>query len=233
MLPQARTPRKTTGACAATDATGSTAALRFTTLRFMLCSGPLLTAAAGAHSTLACGAALLRCWSQPAHTYNIICCVLTGAAAGAHPLEDHWGLWRRAAVLLASICAAFDDLCFWSAVRQGPTLKKTTGACAAALLRCWHPSSCSFHSICCVLTGVAAGAHPLEDHWRLRRRAAALLASICAAFAAPHHNLAPRLCRVLAGAWLDPGKSLSSKYGAVVGLQVCNSFGLACVQRVC
>ncbi|WIA11018.1 hypothetical protein OEZ85_011172 [Tetradesmus obliquus] len=63
------------------------------------------------------------------------------------------------------------------------------------------------------------GAHPLEDHWRLRRRAAALLASICAAFAAPHHNLAPRLCRVLAGAWLDPGKSLSSKYGAVVGLQ--------------
>ncbi|WIA30920.1 hypothetical protein OEZ86_000972 [Tetradesmus obliquus] len=72
--------------------------------------------------------------------------------------------------------------------------------------------------VTCLVTRTL-GAHPLEDHWGLRRRAAALLASICAAFAAPHHNLAPRLCRVLAGAWLDPGKSLSSKYGAVVGLQ--------------
>uniref|UniRef100_A0A383V8W2 TATA box binding protein associated factor (TAF) histone-like fold domain-containing protein n=1 Tax=Tetradesmus obliquus TaxID=3088 RepID=A0A383V8W2_TETOB len=72
--------------------------------------------------------------------------------------------------------------------------------------------------VTCLVTR-ALGAHPLEDHWGLRRRAAALLASICSAFAAPHHNLAPRLCRVLAGAWLDPGKSLSSKYGAVVGLQ--------------
>uniref|UniRef100_A0A383WAR0 TATA box binding protein associated factor (TAF) histone-like fold domain-containing protein n=1 Tax=Tetradesmus obliquus TaxID=3088 RepID=A0A383WAR0_TETOB len=75
--------------------------------------------------------------------------------------------------------------------------------------------------VTCLVTR-ALGAHPLEDHWGLRRRAAALLASICSAFAAPHHNLAPRLCRVLAGAWLDPGKSLSSKYGAVVGLQVCS-----------
>jgi hypothetical protein len=64
------------------------------------------------------------------------------------------------------------------------------------------------------------GANPTEDHWAVRRQAAALLAAICAQFAAPHHNLVPRLCRVLVQAFLDPGKHLSSKYGAVVGLQV-------------
>jgi hypothetical protein len=66
----------------------------------------------------------------------------------------------------------------------------------------------------------AAGASPLEDHWSLRRQAAALLAAIAAQFAAPHHSLVPRLCRVLVQAFLDPSKQLSSKYGAVVGLQV-------------
>lgn len=62
---------------------------------------------------------------------------------------------------------------------------------------------------------------PLEDHWALRREAAALLAAIAAAFAAPHHNLTPRLCKLLAQAWLGGDKPLPCKYGAVVGLQVC------------
>jgi hypothetical protein len=65
-----------------------------------------------------------------------------------------------------------------------------------------------------------AGAHPMEDHWSVRRQAAALLATIAAQFSAPHHNLVPRLCRVLVQAFLDPSKHLTSKYGAVVGLQV-------------
>jgi hypothetical protein len=65
-----------------------------------------------------------------------------------------------------------------------------------------------------------AGAHPMEDHCSVRRQAAALLATIAAQFSAPHHNLVPRLCRVLVQAFLDPSKHLTSKYGAVVGLQV-------------
>lgn len=64
------------------------------------------------------------------------------------------------------------------------------------------------------------GSSPLEDHWALRRQAAGLLATIAAQFSAPHHNLGPRLCRVLAQAFLDPSKHLTSKYGAAVGLQV-------------
>lgn len=58
----------------------------------------------------------------------------------------------------------------------------------------------------------------------MRREAAALLSTIARHFAAPHHNLQPRLCRVLAQALLDADKPLTSKYGAVVGLQVraCN-----------
>jgi hypothetical protein len=74
----------------------------------------------------------------------------------------------------------------------------------------------------------AAGANSLEDHWALRRQAAALLAAIAAQFAAPHHNLVPRLCRVLVQAFLDPGKHLTSKYGAVVGLQVRVLWGCCC-----
>lgn len=54
----------------------------------------------------------------------------------------------------------------------------------------------------------------------MRREAAALLATITRKFAAPHHNLQPRLCRVLSQALLDADKPLTSKYGAVVGLQV-------------
>lgn len=54
----------------------------------------------------------------------------------------------------------------------------------------------------------------------MRRQGAALLSSIAAQFAAPHHNLQPRLCRVLAQALLEQDKPLTSKYGAVVGLQV-------------
>jgi len=54
----------------------------------------------------------------------------------------------------------------------------------------------------------------------VRREAAALLSTIAAQFAAPHHNLQPRLCRVLAQALLDADKPFTSKYGAVVGLQV-------------
>jgi hypothetical protein len=59
-----------------------------------------------------------------------------------------------------------------------------------------------------------------EDHWRVRREAASLLAAIVRQFAAPHHNLQPRLCRVLGQALLDADKPLTSKYGAVVGMQV-------------
>lgn len=74
------------------------------------------------------------------------------------------------------------------------------------------PPFCSFAAL--------AGSHPSDDHWAVRREAAGLLSTIARQFAAPHHNLQPRLCRVLAQALLDADKPLTSKYGAVVGLQV-------------
>lgn len=62
----------------------------------------------------------------------------------------------------------------------------------------------------------------------MRREAAALLATITRKFAAPHHNLQPRLCRVLSQALLDADKPLTSKYGAVVGLQVSQGTPACC-----
>jgi hypothetical protein len=63
---------------------------------------------------------------------------------------------------------------------------RTTGRCAAKVLRSSAVLSAVPCSVWCAnpdigfLCCVAAGAHPLEDHWALRRQAAALLAAIAA-----------------------------------------------------
>ena len=96
-------------------------------------------------------------------------------------------------------------------------------ACTCSVHACYNVSPILTH--CCrLIQSASAGSHPSDDHRAVRREAAALLSTIARHFAAPHHNLQPRLCRVLAQALLDADKPLTSKYGAVVGLQVraCN-----------
>jgi hypothetical protein len=59
-----------------------------------------------------------------------------------------------------------------------------------------------------------------DDHWAVRDQAAALAAAAARAFGEPYHNVAPRLVRMMAKAYLDPSKGFACKYGAVVGLKV-------------
>lgn len=111
------------------------------------------------------------------------------------------------------LCQSCGQLPLWQ-----PLCCEACGSCAT-VDRCTpfcHPSPHPAAACCVVL----AGSHPSDNHWAVRREAAALLSTIARHFAAPHHNLQPRLCRVLAQALLDADKPLTSKYGAVVGLQV-------------
>jgi hypothetical protein len=124
------------------------------------------------------------------------CCV---PPAGSHPLNS-------AGCTHANVCISLQT-------------------CTCSLHACMHAT---VYPLCLHTTAgcftASAGSHPSDDHWAVRREAAALLSTIARYFAAPHHNLQPRLCRVLAQALLDADKPLTSKYGAVVGLQVraCN-----------
>ncbi len=58
------------------------------------------------------------------------------------------------------------------------------------------------------------GAAPADDHWALRRRAAALVARACARFGGAYENLQPRVTRQLLRALLDPARPLTTHYGA-------------------
>jgi transcription initiation factor TFIID subunit 6 len=60
--------------------------------------------------------------------------------------------------------------------------------------------------------------NPTEDHWRLRNYAASLIVLICQNYARAYTTLQPRIVRCLAARWLDPSKSLTTHYGAIVGL---------------
>lgn len=120
--------------------------------------------------------------------------------------------------LLCCLSAATSAVALWHAHRQPD--------CLWFLLQASRKAQCclvSRHFVCCSNcphNHLSTGSSPLDDHWSVRRQAAALLSAITAAFSAPHHNLRPRLCRVLAQTFLDASKPLTSKYGAIVGLQV-------------
>jgi transcription initiation factor TFIID subunit 6 len=58
-----------------------------------------------------------------------------------------------------------------------------------------------------------------DKHWELRNAAAYLLGEICNKYARAYHSLKPRITRTLLHAFLDPSKSYSTHYGALVGLQ--------------
>jgi transcription initiation factor TFIID subunit 6 len=62
-----------------------------------------------------------------------------------------------------------------------------------------------------------------ENHWKLRDFAANLLAKICSEFGDAYATLQPRVTRTLLRAFLDPLKSLTTHYGAIVGLSALGS----------
>ena len=68
------------------------------------------------------------------------------------------------------------------------------------------------------LLGKRLCASPLEDHWALRRHAAALVGAILARFRDKYADLQPRVCKTLLDALSDPKRPLSTHYGALVGL---------------
>jgi transcription initiation factor TFIID subunit 6 len=58
----------------------------------------------------------------------------------------------------------------------------------------------------------------LEDHWSFRRAAADLVAYVCTNFGEVYQSLNPRVSRTLLRAFLDPSKSLTTHFGAIVGI---------------
>ena len=68
------------------------------------------------------------------------------------------------------------------------------------------------------LVGKWLCASPLEDHWGLRHRAAALMRVILARFRDKYEDLQPRVCKTLLDALSNGNKPLSTHYGALVGL---------------
>ena len=74
-------------------------------------------------------------------------------------------------------------------------------------------------SIFSCLVGKRIGNLPSENHWGLRDLAASLIARVCTKFGTKYPNLQPRIlntmCRAL---WADKAKSLTTQYGAIVGL---------------
>lgn len=57
-----------------------------------------------------------------------------------------------------------------------------------------------------------------QDHWSTRRRAAHLIAYICNRYGKSYHTLQPRITKTLLRAFLDPGRPLTTQYGAIIGL---------------
>ncbi|CAG8545355.1 6620_t:CDS:10 [Ambispora gerdemannii] len=62
------------------------------------------------------------------------------------------------------------------------------------------------------------GLRSTEDHWSLREFAAKIIADIIKRYGPAYHTLKPRITKTLIRALLDPNKSFSTQYGAIVGL---------------
>ncbi|KAI9316443.1 hypothetical protein BX666DRAFT_1950782 [Dichotomocladium elegans] len=68
------------------------------------------------------------------------------------------------------------------------------------------------------LVGRTICENPSQDHWSVRHRAAALIASICRQYGSAYHTLQPRITKTLLRAFLDPARPLTTQYGAIIGL---------------
>ncbi|KAI5292406.1 hypothetical protein KEM52_006383 [Ascosphaera acerosa] len=67
--------------------------------------------------------------------------------------------------------------------------------------------------------GSATPPSSAHEHFALRDLAASLIGRIAKKYAHSSHTLRPRLARTLLRCFLDPGKPLSTHYGAVIGLR--------------
>ena len=61
---------------------------------------------------------------------------------------------------------------------------------------------------------------PLEDHWRLRHKAAWLATQLLERYKDKYPDLLPRVTQTLVEALRDRRKPLSTHYGAIVGMQL-------------
>ncbi|KAI3653385.1 hypothetical protein MP228_001332 [Amoeboaphelidium protococcarum] len=64
---------------------------------------------------------------------------------------------------------------------------------------------------------------PQENHWVLRDYAASLMAMICSKYSNSYQSLQPRVTRTLLRAFIDPIKSATTHYGAIIGLKLLGS----------
>ncbi|KAI9247457.1 hypothetical protein BDA99DRAFT_525956 [Phascolomyces articulosus] len=70
------------------------------------------------------------------------------------------------------------------------------------------------------LVGKTICENPMQqDHWSVRRRAASLIANICAEYGKAYHTLQPRITKTLLRAFMDPARPITTQYGAIIGLQ--------------
>jgi hypothetical protein len=155
------------------------------------------------------------------------------AAAAAAAGERHEALFRAALVSLSTDpglhpLAPYFTAYIADAVAHGlarpPLLRRLLSLSRALLV---NPAIHMEHYlnqllpavVTCALTS-ALGPRGGDEHWAVREQAAALAALAARLFGAPYHNVAPRLARLMAKAWMDPSKGFACKYGAVMGLQV-------------
>ncbi len=75
-----------------------------------------------------------------------------------------------------------------------------------------------FPVICTCVVGKRLYQKPRENHWALRDFSSRLLRDICTDFREKYSNLQTRLSKTFLSAFTDPKKSLTTHYGAIVGL---------------
>lgn len=61
------------------------------------------------------------------------------------------------------------------------------------------------------------------SHWYIRKLAARVVSLVCRNFGQSYYNIQPRITRTLLRAFLDPGKPLTTHYGAVTALKALGS----------
>eukprot|EP01112_Ceratiomyxa_fruticulosa_P018642 TRINITY_DN59_c0_g2_i3.p1 TRINITY_DN59_c0_g2~~TRINITY_DN59_c0_g2_i3.p1 ORF type:complete len:413 (-),score=72.38 TRINITY_DN59_c0_g2_i3:197-1435(-) len=71
--------------------------------------------------------------------------------------------------------------------------------------------------------------HPSENHWELREFSANLLALVCKKYGSTYQSLQPRITKTLFAAFRDASKSLTTHYGAIVGMR---ALGHYCVETL-
>lgn len=75
-----------------------------------------------------------------------------------------------------------------------------------------------FPVICTCVVGKRLYQKPRENHWALRDFSSRLLRDICDKYREKYNNLQTRLSKTFLSAFADPKKSLTTHYGAIVGL---------------